>query len=207
MRTMARRVMPLLGVWPGLLLTAALAVGGCKRDSPDAAPNSRSSTAPATQGSAPTPPGGAPAKNPTATAMPAKSVGDDVPVELPARPKPPELRNDAERADASKILAGYGFPAHPSLTPLCGWRDFNPGGTTWVVDLFTSPLPAPQLRRDLIKRLGDRGLEGATWSIPDSGAVERQLSLLSPEDLARYPRCKTTPPADAQTLIVARRAR
>ncbi len=194
-------------IWPGLLLASVLLEGGCQRDPSGISPAPSASTGAAAQSRAPaaradeSPPDLAPQT--TAT----NSAANDENVELPAPPKPPELRDEKERADATRILASYGFPAHHSLTPLCGWRNFNPGGTTWLVDLFTSPLPAPELKRDYVKRLGERGLKENTWSIPATDTVERQLLLLTPDDLKRYPRCAATPPTDAKTLLVARRAR
>jgi hypothetical protein len=194
-------------VWPGLLVASTLFAPGCKRES------SRATVEQASAASAASLPAAKrTTSNPETDPQPQVSPdspdsADTVPIELPAPPKPPDLRNERDQADAEKILAGYGFPAHQSLTPLCGWRGFNPGGTTWFVDLFTSPESVATLRMAYEKRLGQRGLEHDTWSVPASGAIERQLSLKPLVEVQKYTRCTVAPPDNARTLVVARRAR
>ncbi len=199
-------------IWPGILLASAVTALSCKEEpSSEPAPPPRlaagSALATGTPARAATTPRTS-AELPTADSTSSIPSDDDsAPVELPPPPRPPELRPADEQANAGKILAGYGFPAHQSLTPLCGWRHFEPGGTTVVVDLFTSPMPAPQLREDYIRRLGEQGLQGDTWSIPAAGTFERQLSLQPVTALPRYPRCAKRAPDGAQTLVAARRTR
>lgn len=185
------------------LLAVPLTALGCAKGADDAAEASAHPTGTVAR---PERPRSRSAATSSATAAAEAPIGSSEPVVLPPRAVPPELRDAATRADAAAILNTYGLPAHESLRPLCGYRDLDPGGTTWVVDLFTSPRALSELRASYARRLGQGGLTQDTWTLPPSGPPERELALKPAAALAAYPRCTAAPPSGFQTLVVARRA-